>query len=58
MLEIKTPKKEELKDLLFLLLNFGEEYKNIYPEANIIKVGQVIEEHFNNGFISNAYINK
>lgn len=57
MFEIKTPKKEELNDLLLLLLKFREEYKDIFPEADILKVAQVIEQHFNNGFISNAYVN-
>ena len=58
MLEIKQPKKEDLQDLLLLLLEFGKEYKDIYPKADVIKVGQVIEQHFNNDFISNAYVNK
>tara|TARA_R110002074_G_scaffold255065_2_gene427558 strand:- start:300 stop:725 length:426 start_codon:yes stop_codon:yes gene_type:complete len=55
--EIKTPKKEDLQDLLLLLLKFREEYKDIFPEVDMVKVAQIIEQHFNNGFISNAYVN-
>ena len=58
MFEIKTPKKEDLQDLLLLLLKFREEYKDIFPEVDMVKVAQIIEQHFNNGFISNAYVNK
>ena len=57
MFEIKTPKKEDLQDLLLLLLKFREEYKDIFPEVDMVKVAQIIEQHFNNGFISNAYVN-
>ena len=36
---------------------FREEFADVYPEADIAKVATAIEEHFNNGFICNAYFN-
>ena len=57
MLQIRKPEAEELQNLLLLLLKFGDDFKDIFPEADVIKVGQVIQQHYDNGFISNAYIN-
>ena len=57
MLQIRKPEAEELQNLLLLLLKFGDDFKDIFPEADVIKVGQVIQQHYDDGFISNAYIN-
>ena len=57
MLQFKRPRYDELADTLKLLIAFREEFADIYPEADIAKVAITIEEHFNNGFICNAYFN-
>ena len=52
MLQIRKPEAEELQNLLLLLLKFGDDFKDIFPEADVIKVGQVIQQHYDDGFIS------
>ena len=57
MLQFKRPRYDELANTLKLLIAFREEFADVYPEADIAKVAISIEEHFNNGFICNAYFN-
>ena len=57
MYQFKRPRYDELAETLKLLIVFREEFSNIYPEADIAKVAITMEEHFKNGFISNAYFN-
>ena len=56
MFQVKKPSIDELKETLKLLLMFREEFSDVYPEADIGKVAITIQEHFDNGFISNAYL--
>ena len=56
MFQVKKPNIDELKETLKLLLMFREEFSDVYPEADIGKVAITIQEHFDNGFISNAYL--
>ena len=56
MFQVKKPNTEELQETLKLLLVFREEFADIYPEADIAKVAITIQQHFDNGFISNAYL--
>ena len=56
MFQVKKPKYEELPETLKLLMLFREEFSDIYPDADIEKVAVTIQEHFDNGFICNAYM--
>ena len=56
MFQVKKPSINELQDTLRLLLMFREEFSDIYPKADIAKVAIAIQQHFDNGFISNAYL--
>ena len=56
MFQVKKPNTDELQETLKLLLVFREECADIYPEADIAKVAITIQQHFDNGFISNAYL--
>ena len=56
MFQVKKPSINELQDTLRLLLMFREEFSDIYPNADIAKVAIAIQQHFDNGFISNAYL--
>ena len=56
MFQVKKPSIDELKETLKLLLMFREEFSDVYPEADIGKVAITIQEHFDNSFISNAYL--
>ena len=55
MLEVRKPEEKDLADLLYLLLKFREEFADTFPQANIRKVAIEIDNHFKNGFITNAY---
>ena len=55
MLKIQDVAKDDFIDLLNLLLNFGSEFNEVYPPANMRKVALEIEDHYKNGFIKNAY---
>ena len=57
MYQFKRPRYDELAETLKLLIAFREEFSSIYPEADIAKVAITMEEHFNDGFICNAYFN-
>ena len=56
MFQVKKPNIDELKETLKLLLMIREEFSDVYPDADIGKVAITIQEHFDNGFISNAYL--
>ena len=55
MLEIRDVVKDDFIDLLHLLLKFRSEFDDIYPPASLRKVALEIEDHYERGFIKNAY---
>ena len=55
VLEIKNVVKDDFIDLLHLLLKFKSEFNDIYPPVSLRKVALEIEDHYERGFIKNAY---
>lgn len=55
VLEIRNVVKDDFIDLLHLLLKFKSEFNDIYPPVSLRKVALEIEDHYQKGFIKNAY---
>ena len=55
VLEIRDVVKDDFIDLLHLLLKFKSEFNDIYPPVSLRKVALEIEDHYQKGFIKNAY---
>ena len=54
-MQYKKPELEDLEETVKLLFKFREEFGNLFPEADLHKVAETVEQHYNYGFIHNAY---
>ena len=57
-MQYRKPEIEDLEETVKLLFKFREEFGNLFPEADLYKVAETVEQHYHYGLIHNAYSNE
>ena len=57
-MQYRKPDIKDLEETVKLLFKFREEFGNLFPEADLHKVAETVEQHYHYGLIHNAYSNE